>query len=424
MKKPPLRLQVTTLWDYPSQHYGTDMQGDKNYAGATPSYLIWNLLERYTTPGNLVVDPMCGSGTTLDVARDCDRRALGYDLQPQRKDIFRCDARKLPIEDGKADFVFIDPPYSTHLKYSGDPACLGELSANQADYYQGMAQVIAEIYRILKPERYMALYISDSFVKGKPFMPIGPRVFQILERFFEPIDIVSVVRHNKDLEKGNYRQAADEGNFYLRGFNYLFIMKKVKGREPLVDQDPFLSFLLSKSAQTEEVRREDPTPQAPAARAFRERPRPSAKPAGPRRPERFEPREREEKSARPRQERPERDRSRTAATPIKKRSSTRFEPREPEDNSARPRSERQDRDRPRPAAKPGGKRHSDSFEPRERKETTRSSGRPAAKNTRSGKPSRSKSAPAPKPKAKGKGKGPMDVKSFGLSRLKKKPGKD
>jgi hypothetical protein len=26
---------------------------------------------------------------------------------------------------------------------------------------------------------------------------------------------------------GNYRKAAEEGNFYLRGFNYLFIMRKV-----------------------------------------------------------------------------------------------------------------------------------------------------------------------------------------------------
>jgi hypothetical protein len=25
---------------------------------------------------------------------------------------------------------------------------------------------------------------------------------------------------------GNYRAAAEEGNFYLRGFNYLFIMRK------------------------------------------------------------------------------------------------------------------------------------------------------------------------------------------------------
>jgi len=25
---------------------------------------------------------------------------------------------------------------------------------------------------------------------------------------------------------GNYRKAADEGNFFLRGFNYLFIARK------------------------------------------------------------------------------------------------------------------------------------------------------------------------------------------------------
>ena len=47
-KKPPLRVQTTTLWEYPSQHYGTAEQGDKRYVGATPSYVIWNVLSRYT----------------------------------------------------------------------------------------------------------------------------------------------------------------------------------------------------------------------------------------------------------------------------------------------------------------------------------------------------------------------------------------
>jgi hypothetical protein len=42
----------------------------------------------------------------------------------------------------------------------------------------------------------------------------------------EPVDIISVIRHNKTLEMGNYRKAAEEGNFFLRGFNYLFIMRK------------------------------------------------------------------------------------------------------------------------------------------------------------------------------------------------------
>ena len=226
MPKPPLNRQVTTLWEYPSQNYGKGTQGDRNYIGATPSYIIWNLLMRYTREKDLVVDPMCGSGTTLDVCRDTARRALGYDIHPMRDDIFRADARSIPLEDAKADFVFVDPPYGDNVVYSNDELCIGRLPATDDEYFQAMAGVISEISRILRPGRYMGLYVSDYFDKKKGFVPIGFRLFQVLSQYFTPVDIISVVRHNKTLNMGNYRKAADEGNFYLRGFNYLFIMKK------------------------------------------------------------------------------------------------------------------------------------------------------------------------------------------------------
>jgi DNA modification methylase len=226
MKKPPLHWQTTTLWDYPSQHYGDGAQGDKGYVGATPSYIIWNLLQRYTKKKDLVVDPMCGSGTTLDVARDLGRRALGYDLAPARKDIFRADARGLPLETGKADFVFIDPPYSDHVEYAGGEKCIGRLSALDESYYEAMAKVISEINRILRPGRYLALYVSDSYEKGKAFMPIGFRLYNLLSNYFTSVDIAAVQRHNAKLFRNHWHTAAVEHNYFLRGFNYLFIMYK------------------------------------------------------------------------------------------------------------------------------------------------------------------------------------------------------
>lgn len=261
--RPSLRLMTTTLWEYPSQHFdaadGTSMQGDKAYVGATPSWVIWQLLSRYTRERDLVIDPMCGSGTTIDVARGMDRRALGYDLAPTRDDIFRADARSLPLEDATADFVFIDPPYSTHVNYSDDPRCIGKLDAakegvtvhgaksSREGYYEAMERVISEIHRVLKSRRYMALYVSDSwrkrkgdepehgslkgrrgahFTKGGVFMPIGFELYAMMRERFTPIDIVAVVRHNEKLNRGNWHKAAEEQNFFLRGFNYLFIMKK------------------------------------------------------------------------------------------------------------------------------------------------------------------------------------------------------
>ena len=229
MTKPRLKLQITTLWDYPSQHYNKKLEElHGGFEGATPSYIIWNLLERYTKPNDLVVDPMCGSGTTLDVAPELERRALGYDLAPVRKDIFRADARRLPLEEEKADFVFIDPPYSNHIRYSGLPECIGELSARGEEYFTAMRDVIRETHRTLRPDRYMALYVSDSFEKGKPFSPIGFRLFSIMQEFFTPIDIIAVQRRNVKLTKRNWRRAAIEHNYYLRGFHYLLIMYRGK----------------------------------------------------------------------------------------------------------------------------------------------------------------------------------------------------
>lgn len=222
-------LLATTLWDFPSRHYGRDVQGDDAYAGATPAGVILNLLARYTREGDLVVDPMAGSGTTLDVARDLKRRALGYDLEPVRKDIFRADARKLPLEDGKADFVFVDPPYSDHIEYSDDRRCIGKLSAFEPAYFKAMDEVVMECNRILRPNRCMALYASDTYKKKKGFVPIGFRLFEILCRHFRPLDIVTVARHNRKLKRRHWHTEAVRGNYFLRGFNYLFIMKKDAG---------------------------------------------------------------------------------------------------------------------------------------------------------------------------------------------------
>jgi DNA modification methylase len=241
MNKPPLQLFTTTLWEYPSQDYGRERHGDKDYIGATPAWVVWQLLQRYTREGDTILDPMCGSGTTIDVATELKRKPIGLDLAPSRPDIRQADARQLPLEKESIDFAFIDPPYSTHVDYSDDPRCIGKLdAAPEANdpkginaYYEALNQVIRELHRVLRNRRYMALYVSDSFKKGKPFMPIGFELFAIMRKYFKAIDIIAVVRHNRTLKRNHWHTAAVEGNYFLRGFNYLFIMKKEEARGKL-----------------------------------------------------------------------------------------------------------------------------------------------------------------------------------------------
>ena len=75
----------------PSNHPNLDFAGEDTlyathglhaYAAKCPPQLASFGILHYSPPGGVVLDPMCGSGTTLVEARLLGRSALGYDLDP------------------------------------------------------------------------------------------------------------------------------------------------------------------------------------------------------------------------------------------------------------------------------------------------------------------------------------------------------
>lgn len=220
-------LESTTLWDFPRQNYGDRPHGDNKFNGVTPAFIIWNLLQRYTKKGDLVVDPMCGSGTTIDVCKEEDRKVIGYDIAPRRRDIIKNDARKIPLEDNSADFVFIDSPYSDNINYSNNPKCIGKISCEKEDFFVALDIVAKEIHRILKPTKAMAWLIGDQ-CKKKTFVPVGFKLYEILTKYLRPVDLICISRHNQTSNTPIWHERARMYNFYLRGFKYLLIMRKAQ----------------------------------------------------------------------------------------------------------------------------------------------------------------------------------------------------
>jgi DNA modification methylase len=218
-------LEATTLWDFPRQSYGDKPKGDNKFNGVTPALVIWNLLQRYTKEGDLVIDPMCGSGTTIDVAKEENRKVLGFDIAPYRPDIKKADARNLPLENNSVDFVFIDSPYSDNIQYSNEPNCIGKISCEKEEFFVELEKVAKEIHRILKPNKVMGWVIGDQW-KKKKFTAVGFKLYNILSKYFEPIDVICLTRRNQTSNTPFWLNKAREYNFYLRGFKYLFIMKK------------------------------------------------------------------------------------------------------------------------------------------------------------------------------------------------------
>ncbi len=220
-------LETTTLWDFPKQSYGKTPKGNNKFQGITPAFIIWNLVQRYTNPGDLVVDPMCGSGTTIDVCEEEGRRVIGFDLNPKHEKAIKNDARHIPLEDNSVDMVFIDSPYGDNVSYSDDPADIGKISAESQEFYNELEKVAKEVYRILKPGKVLGWLIGDQWVKRK-FTPVGFYIYQMLvDRVqFEPVDVICVVRRNQSSNTRIWHYRAQKYNFFLRGFKYLIIVKK------------------------------------------------------------------------------------------------------------------------------------------------------------------------------------------------------
>lgn len=227
-------IEATTFWDFPRQSYGLTPKGDNKYPGVTPALIIYNLIWRYTDVGDLVVDPMAGSGTTLDVCKEEKRRCICYDIAPTRSDVIQNDSRKIPLESNSVDLVFVDSPYGDNVKYNDHPDCIGKISSETEKFYDELEKVMKECHRILKEGKVLGWLIGDQWVKGK-FTPVGLKVYQRLCKYFEPVDIICVARRGQISHRGPWYNRARRFNFFLRGFKYLLIMRKPSSKPKKVE---------------------------------------------------------------------------------------------------------------------------------------------------------------------------------------------
>ena len=78
--------------------------GNKRHSAAFPSALPAWFIKLFTKPGDVVLDPFMGSGTTLVEALRLGRRATGIDSQPEYVELARQALRNV-----QPDLVLLDP---------------------------------------------------------------------------------------------------------------------------------------------------------------------------------------------------------------------------------------------------------------------------------------------------------------------------
>ena len=137
------------------------------HAGSIPAAIVAHTLYYYTQPDALVVDPMAGGGSTLDVCHSMGRRCFAYDIQPIRPEIKPHDIRRgFPAEAADCDLVFCDPPYHTMLarQYSPD----GVASVSFTEWRRFLHELAQSVFTTLNPGGYFALLLAAQTEKDLP----------------------------------------------------------------------------------------------------------------------------------------------------------------------------------------------------------------------------------------------------------------
>ncbi|MFW9830499.1 MAG: DNA methyltransferase [Candidatus Thorarchaeota archaeon] len=159
-----------------------------------PQQLVHRLLEIYTKPGDTILDPFMGAGSTILAAQATSRTGIGFEISQSYIDIARnrlmanasnhsqsgeprifCeDARKLTqfVDPNTIDLVVTSPPYwNIHRQkrtangksprpYSSSSHDLGNI-ASYDTFLKALADVAQELFTVVKPNHWCILIVMD-----------------------------------------------------------------------------------------------------------------------------------------------------------------------------------------------------------------------------------------------------------------------
>lgn len=237
-------LEKTTVWSFENRGSWATHQG--NYRGNWAPEIPRNLILHYTKPGDLVLDQMVGSGTTLieckllgrngigvDINLDavmvaCNRLDFAYTANETTQKLYHGDARNLElINSENIDLIATHPPYASIIPYS-HKTTEGDLSRVHSidEFIECIKDIAKESYRVLKTGGHCGVLIGDTH-KHRHFVPISTRVMlTFLEAGFVLREDVIKEQWHTETMRGRWRQSFKH-DFLLTFHEHLFIFRKL-----------------------------------------------------------------------------------------------------------------------------------------------------------------------------------------------------
>ena len=239
------KVERTTVWSFPKR--GEWATHTAQYRGNWPPQVVRNLIKLYSKPGDTILDPMVGGGTTPVECKLLGRNSISVDINPgaaaitldrldfnvpddcTHHDVYTGDARNLDlIGEGMVDMIATHPPYANIIHYA--PLVHGDIS-EYSDYFTFFSEfrkAIREMYRVIKPGGYCAIMVGDTH-SSSHFVPISTHMM---------LDFLScgfilkedIIKREWNCESDRYLSKYAGAEFMLTMHEHIFVFVKPDGK--------------------------------------------------------------------------------------------------------------------------------------------------------------------------------------------------
>lgn len=225
-----------------------------------PPNLVKRVVEFYSEPGEIVLDPMAGHNSRMQMTHLCNRNYIGYDVSHKFMEFNREVADKITgkgeqnilvpspytitlreqsseqmVEaDNSVDLCFTSPPYYK-VEFYTDEKDQMYYSKDYDEFLNRIEKVLSECYRVLKPNKYCVWNIND-FRYGNRFYPYHADIIRIMNKVgFRMWDCI-IVKWPSSIQACFATQIEDR-KMSAKMHEYLIVGKKVVKEDGTPDND-------------------------------------------------------------------------------------------------------------------------------------------------------------------------------------------
>lgn len=157
--------------------------------------LAASVIGHASEPGNLVLDPFAGYGTTVTVAERMGRRAIGIELLPEHLEIARRrssgrvrlihgDARRVAhLVTEPVDLVLTSPPYMAGANHPQNPlAGYATDDGDYATYLRELGDIFGQVAALLRPGGRLVVNVANVVSTDGTVTPLAGDLAVAIDR--------------------------------------------------------------------------------------------------------------------------------------------------------------------------------------------------------------------------------------------------